>query len=81
MKIKNIAINEEMAIDIAVSKLNERYDSYVDHVYTKVNCDYGKINAVIVYGDKYSVKVRYCEHCESDDATDVDCEITELKEK
>ena len=79
--MKNVAINEEMAIDIAVSKLNERYDSYVDHVYTKVNSDYGKINAVIVYGEKYSVKVSYCEHCGSDDANDVDCEITELKEK
>lgn len=81
MKIKNIAINEEMAIDIAVSELNKRYDSYVDHVYTKVNSDYGKINAVIVYGNRYSVKVGFCGHCGSDDATDVDCEITELKEK
>lgn len=81
MKIKNIAINEEMAIDIAVSKLNERYDSYVDHVYTKVNSDYGKINAVIVYGNRYSVKVGFCEHCGSDDTNVINCEITELKEK
>ena len=74
--MKNVAMNEEMAINFAVELLDERYDTYQDHVYGKTTCGCGETNAVIVYGNEYTVKVGFCEHCGTDDPNEVDYEIS-----